>query len=299
MKKVLVIVGPTAVGKSALAVELAKFFNGEIISGDSVQVYRHLNIGSGKINKDEMGGIKHHLLDICSPLEQYNVKLFQNKARFLIEEIASKHKLPIICGGTGLYIRACLYDYCFNSEKETDEAFPELSNLQLYNLLKEVDPACLAKIHINNRKRLLRAYNVYLKSGQTFSLNIAQQKHQMLYDAKIIGLNMLREDLYQKINERVLAMQRAGLKEEIKNLLDNGLTFKAPSLQAIGYKEYEGYFSGEKSEEECLQQIQKNTRNFAKRQITFFKNQLPVEWYDASKLKIEKIVAEVSLWMKN
>lgn len=299
MQKVLVIVGPTAVGKSALAIKLAQSLGGEIISGDSIQVYRGLNIGSAKITEEEKKNIKHHLIDICSPFENYNVNLFVKKARTLIKDIGGRHNLPIICGGTGLYIRACLYDYSFNNEEEPDQDFPLLSNEDLYNILLKVDPVCLTKIHVNNRKRLLRAYNVYLKTGQPFSLNIAKQKHDMLYDAMIIGLNVERELLYKRINERVLQMQKKGLKEEINQLLKQGLTFNNQSLQAIGYKEYADYFYGNKSEEDCLKLIQKNTRNFAKRQLTFFRNQLPVKWYDLNSLNTSQLKEEVSLWMKN
>lgn len=297
MQKVLVIVGPTSSGKSNLAIELAKEFDGEIISGDSIQVYRGLDIGSAKISLSQKEEVTHHLLDILHPEEEYSVAHFQKLARQAISEIIARGKLPILCGGTGLYIRACLYDYSFLQEEEKDCLFEELSNEELYQRLQEVDPNALQKIHVNNRKRLLRAYNVYQKTGKPFSQLIEQQKHDLLYNAKIVGIEVPRDQLYKRINQRAENMVMNGLRLEIENLLAQGITFDNLSMQGIGYREYRDFFEGTKSEEEVVAEIQKNTRNYAKRQMTFFKNQFSVSWYDlAEKEKIKKEVAE---WIQN
>ena len=291
MQKVLVIVGPTASGKSAFGIECAKAFNGEIISGDSIQIYRGLNIGSAKISQDEMSNIKHHLIDIKDANETYSVKEFQERGRSLIEEISLKNKLPIIVGGTGLYIKALLYDYVFFDEEEKDNPYDELSNEDIYDVLLKEDPASLEKIHINNRKRLVRALNV-LRKHKTGSADIAsKQEHKLLYDAKIIGLTLDRESLYERINMRVDKMIEDGLIEEIQGLLDSGINFSNQSMQGIGYKEFKEYFNGEKSLDECIASVKSNTKHFAKRQYTWFKNQMNLNWYedkDSAKKDIEE-----------
>ena len=296
MQKVLVISGPTATGKSDLARYLAKELNGEIISGDSIQVYRGLDIGSAKETEAEQAEVPHHLIDILDPQQRYSVKDFQLQSRRLIAEIAARGRLPIIAEGTGLYIRACLYDYVFEEEEGEDDPYPALSNQELYQRLQELDPKALEKIHPNNRKRLLRAYNVCRKSGMPFSAN-DKAKGEPLYDALIIGLTMEREELYARIDRRVEAMAAAGLKEEIAGLLSQGVDFSCQSMQGIGYKEYKEYFSGEKSEEECLQLIKSHTHHFVKRQYTWFRHQLNVSWHEPQER--EKIRQEVETWLKN
>ena len=295
MYKVLVIVGPTAVGKSSFGIECAKAFNGEIISGDSVQIYKGLDIGSAKIKKEEMMGITHHLIDIKDARETYNVKDFQGLARTLIEDISRRNKLPIIVGGTGLYVKACLYDYRFNDEDTEDEPYDELSNEDIYNILKEKDPLCLNKIHINNRRRLVRALNVLNKTGDKFSANIESQNHELLYDAKIIGLTMDRDKLYERINSRVDMMVNDGLVDEIKGLLEKGVSFDDQAMQGIGYKEFRSYFEEGTSLDKVLDEIKRNSRRFAKRQYTWFKNQMPVTWFETSEL--DKAILEVDRWI--
>lgn len=280
MQKVLVIVGPTASGKSAFGIECAKAFNGEIISGDSIQIYRGLNIGSAKISQDEMSNIKHHLIDIKDANETYSVKEFQERGRSLIEEISLKNKLPIIVGGTGLYIKALLYDYVFFDEEEKDNPYDELSNEDIYDVLLKEDPASLEKIHINNRKRLVRALNVLRKHKTGIADIASKQEHKLLYDAKIIGLTLDRESLYERINMRVDKMIEEGLIEEIQGLLDSGISFSDQSMQGIGYKEFKDYFNGEKSLDECINSVKSNTKHFAKRQYTWFKNQMNLNWYE-------------------
>ena len=283
MEKVLAIVGPTAVGKTSLGIACAKEFNGEVISGDSIQVYKGLDIGSAKINEKEKQGIAHYLIDIKEADDFYSVKEFQEKGRELIEDISKRGKLPIIVGGTGLYIKALLYDYVFYDEKEKDETFDELSNEEIYNILLKKDPECLNKIHVNNRKRLVRALNILKKHDLGISKIKNKQEHILLYDAKIIGLTKERTKLYGAIEERIDKMLDDGLLDEIQGLLNKGITFNSQSMQGIGYKEFEPYFNHEKSLEDCINEVKRNTKHFAKRQYTWFNNQMPVFWFDDNK----------------
>ncbi|MBP3398360.1 MAG: tRNA (adenosine(37)-N6)-dimethylallyltransferase MiaA [Erysipelotrichaceae bacterium] len=281
MKKVLVFTGPTAVGKSDAAVELALKLNGEIISGDSIQVYRGFDIGSGKVTEEEMKGVVHHNLDVLDPKENYSVALFQKQARAAIEEITSHEKLPILCGGTGLYIKACLYDYEFEKDsRELDlTPFESMSSQELVDYLNEKDPKALDTIHPNNRKRLIRACAI-ASTGTTKSQSIEAQKKEMIYDALILGLTCDRKVLHERINQRVLKMQKAGLRQEIETLLHQGVSFDDQSMQGIGYKEWRGYFEGTMSEDEVIEAIQLHSRQFSKRQYTWFNNQFPVVWFD-------------------
>lgn len=282
MNKVLVIVGPTAVGKSDLGVYLAKKFNGEIISGDSIQVYKGLDIGSGKVTEEEMDNIPHYNIDVLEPNEKMSVALFQKTARFLINEITTRGKLPIIVGGTGLYIKACLYDYEFLSENdELDYSeFDNYTNEMLYEYLTEHDPKILESIHVNNRKRLLRAAAL-VKSGSSKSENIENQKHELIYDALIVGCTCERDILHQRINQRVDKMIEKGLESEIKGLLEREITFDDLSMQGIGYKEWKDYFiSKTKNLEETINSIKTHSRQFAKRQYTWFNNQMDVKYFD-------------------
>ncbi len=296
MKKVIVIAGPTAVGKTSFSIEIAKKYGLEIISGDSIQVYKGLDIGSGKVTKEEMDGVPHHLIDILSPKDSYNVSMFQTMARELIEK---SEKPMIICGGTGLYLKACLYDYSFN--KEEAEAYdPELdkyTNEQLYAMLQETDPAQASKIHLNNRRRVIRSLTIQKNTGKTQSEIEKEQKHELLYDPFIIGCTMDRELLYNRINQRVDKMFEDGLEQEIKTLLEQGVLFSDTCMEGIGYKEWKDYFQGNKTKEEVKQMIQKNSRNFAKRQYTWFKHQMPVRWYDVTKQE-ESIWKEIDTFLE-
>lgn len=292
-EKVLVIAGPTASGKSALAIRLAQKFGGEIISGDSIQIYRGLDIGSAKTTQDQQAGIPHYLIDIKDPDENYSVMEFQKLGRQYIEKIAQNGKLPIVCGGTGLYIKALLYDYVFFKEEEADNQYPELSNQQLYDLLALKDPKALEKIHINNRKRLVRALNIIEKHDRGISSIKEAQTHQPLYDILIIGLDVPREILNQRIEKRIDAMMAEGLIDEIAALLAKGISFDNQCMQGIGYKEFAAYFDGQKSLDECVEEVKKNTRRFAKRQMTWFRNQFSVCWLNDE----EEIIKEVSQWL--
>lgn len=283
------IVGPTSVGKTSFGVKCAKLFDGEIISGDSIQVYKGLDIGSAKVTKQEKEGIKHHLIDIKEPSDKYSVKEFQEKGRELIDDISSRNKLPIVVGGTGLYIKALLYDYVFFDEEEKDEQYDDLTNKEIYSLLEKEDPKALEKIHINNRKRLVRALNIVRKHGKGISSIKEEQEHKPIYDVKIIGLTKDRELLKQDIDKRVNQMIDSGLVDEIKKLLDSGINFDNQSMQGIGYKEFKGYFDNTKTLDEVIEQIKINTRHFAKRQYTWFNNQMNMEWYESKDEAIESI----------
>lgn len=293
MKKVLAIVGPTAIGKTDFGIKCANLFNGEIISGDSIQIYKGLNIGSAKASEEELNQAKHHLINIKEANENYSVKEFQEKARILIDDICNRGKLPIIVGGTGLYIKALLYDYVFFDEDEKDNVYESLTNEQIYEILKKEDPESLEKIHINNRKRLVRALNVLEKHKEGISKIKEQQQHNLIYDAKIIGLTIERDELYQRICQRVDAMINQGLINEIETLLKSGINFDNQSMQAIGYKEFKPYFEKTKTLEECVDDVKRNTKHFAKRQYTWFRNQMPINWYNDK----DEALKEIEKWI--
>lgn len=293
MQKVLVIVGPTAVGKTSFGIECAKLFDGEIISGDSIQIYKGLNIGSAKPDKEELSSAKHYLIDIKDPDENYSVKQFQDLCREYIDKIAKDNKLPIIVGGTGLYIKAALYDYTFFEEVNKDEQYEDLSNQQIYDLLMQKDPKALEKIHINNRKRLIRALNIYEKHNKGISTIKDEQDHKPIYDCLIIGLTCDRQQLYKRIDDRVDKMIEEGLEKEIQGLLNKGVSFSNQCMQAIGYKEFKDYFEGDKSLDDVIEDIKRNSRHFSKRQYTFFNNQLDVKWFENT----EEALSEVKKWL--
>ncbi len=292
-QKVLVIAGPTAVGKTGFGIRCAQLFDGEIISGDSVQIYRGLNIGSAKPEKEELDLVRHHLIDIKDANGTYSVKEFQERCRECIREISGREKLPIIVGGTGLYIKAALYDYHFLEEEEKDDPHDDLTNEQLYELLKQKDPKALEKIHVNNRRRLVRALNIYEKHSKGISQIKDEQEHKPIYDCLIIGLTCERGLLFEKINERVDKMMEKGLLEEIEGLLKRGISFSDQSMRGIGYKEFEPYFWKEKSLEKCVEEVKIHSRQFAKRQYTFFNHQMDVKWFTDK----EEALKEVERWL--
>lgn len=278
----MVIVGPTGIGKTSLSIQLAKAFHGEIISGDSMQVYDQMDIGTAKITKEEMEGIPHYLVGIQAYDKPYNVKIFQEKARESIQKILQKQKLPILCGGTGLYLKAALYDYVF--EEETfDEAYTKyletLNNDQLYDLLKSKDPLSCEKIHPNNRKRVIRALQI-VHEGPSKSQREALQEHNPMYDIYFLGLDMDRGLLYERINQRVETMFKQGLVQEATRLFQDSKTWNYTSFQGIGYKEFRPYFEGTETLDRVKENIKKHSRQYAKRQYTWFKHQMPVHWFD-------------------
>lgn len=283
MEKVIVIVGPTAVGKTALSVELAKKFNGEIISGDSLQIYKKLDIGTAKISTSEMSGIPHHLIDVIEPTDNYSVADFQKAGRQLITEITERGHLPIIAGGTGLYIQSLLYDYQLGAKEEVvsdvrkkyEELAGKIGKKQLWEYLKEKDPLAAEKIHWNNQRKVIRALEVFEVTG--YSIMTPKEKPQCLYEYCMIGLDTDRKLLYQRIDQRVDQMIAAGLVDEARFVYSLG---EIQASQGIGYKELYPYFKGEITLEEAVEQIKQNSRRYAKRQLTWFRNRLKAQWFD-------------------
>ncbi|WP_430602140.1 tRNA (adenosine(37)-N6)-dimethylallyltransferase MiaA [Enterococcus sp. DIV0724b] len=301
MEKVLVIVGPTGVGKTSLSIALAKKLNGEIISGDSMQVYKHLDIGTAKVKEEERAGIVHHLIDCRELSETYSVADFQKEGRQAIASITAKGKLPIVVGGTGLYVQALLYDFELGARDEsTDireryEQFAEThGNQSLWELLQKKDSQAAESIHFNNRKKVVRALEVFDKTG--FSILTPKEKPKKLYDYFLVGLETDRTKLYGRINMRVDIMMAQGLLKEAK-LLYNMQTQQ--SIQGIGYKEFFPYFEGKESLEEAIEQVKQNSRRYAKRQLTWFRNRMDASWWDLIQapdtiLTLEK---EIEKWL--
>jgi len=287
MKKVIVITGPTAVGKTKLSIELAKKINGEVINADSTQVYRELDIATAKIKEDEKENIKHHLFDIRDISEDYTVFDYQSDVRKIIADIINEGKTPILVGGTGLYIKACLYDYKFDKEKVMNN-YDELSNEEIFNLLKSKDKNI--DIHINNRKRMIRALNYINNSNELYSEKVKTSK--LFYDAIFIGLTTDRETLYERINRRVDVMLSEGLVDEAKEIFNKNIRSKAV-LTPIGYKELFMYFENKISLEEALSLIKQRSRNYAKRQYTWFNNQMDIKWFNTDFINFDKTVKEV------
>ncbi|MEY2196581.1 tRNA (adenosine(37)-N6)-dimethylallyltransferase MiaA [Neobacillus sp. BF23-41] len=300
-QKLLVIIGPTAVGKTKLSIEMAKRYNGEIISGDSMQIYRGMDIGTAKIKKDEMEGIPHYLIDIKEPFENFSVAEFQLLVRAKIGEIAKKGKLPIIVGGTGLYIQSVIYDYQFSdvSGDETyrlklEERAKKIGNEALYKELLEVDPGSASQIHPNNVRRVIRALEIYHLTGKTMQEFQSTQQQDLLYNTAIVGLSMEREKLYERINYRVDLMMEEGLTEEVKGLYQRGLR-DCQSIQAIGYKEMYAYLEGRVPLEEAIENLKQNSRRYAKRQLTWFRNKMEVSWFDMTNVEdTSKKITEIS-----
>lgn len=297
MEKVIVVVGPTAVGKTKTSIEIAKKFNGEIINGDSTQVYRDLNIGTAKITEAEMEGVTHHLIDMKNPDESFSVAEFQTLVREKIHEINEAGKIPIIVGGTGLYIQSVLYDYEFSEASSNDKLRMELENFAkehgneaLHHKLKEIDIKSSETIHPNNVRRVIRAIEVFEESGVPFSEYLEKQKRELLYDATMIGLTMERDVLYDRINYRVEKMMEEGLLEEVRSLYDRGYQ-DCQALHAIGYRELYDYLEGRLRIEQAIEVIQQNTRRYAKRQFTWFRNKMDITWFDmTSEDKIQQIL---------
>lgn len=293
MNKVLVIVGPTGVGKTKLSIELAKKFNGEIINADSTQVYKGMDIATAKVTPKEMDNIPHHLLDIKDIEQEYNVYDYQKDCRQKIQEILNRKKTPILVGGTGLYIKAALYDYKFEQEISPTVDYSQFSDEDLYKMLVEVDPN--TEIHKNNRKRVERALKYYEIHGMPFSSK--EKTDNLLYDAVFIGLTTDRETLYERINNRVDQMMNVGLLKEAKMIYGSGIRTKAV-MTPIGYKELFDYFEGTNSLESCLDKIRQNSRRYAKRQYTWFNNQMNINWFDVDFSNFDKTIMEVEEHIK-
>jgi len=291
---IIVITGPTGVGKTKLSIELAKKYNAEIINGDAIQIYRGLDIGSAKVTKEEKENVLHHLFDIKDVVEDYSIYDYQKDCRDCISDIQNRGKNVIIVGGTGLYLKSALYDYTLSNENVIDNNYEDVSTEDLYARLVNLDKDI--EIDRFNRRRIIRALNYYL----TFNKSIKDNNHgnKLLYDAKFIGLTTDREKLYQKINERVDKMLKNGLLEEVKSFYDKGIRTK-PLLGGIGYKELYLYLDNQISYEESIELIKKNSRRYAKRQYTFFNHQFDIKWFNVDFDNFNNTVEEVEKYIEN
>jgi tRNA dimethylallyltransferase len=297
-EKLIAIVGPTAVGKTKSSIALAKALNGEIISGDSMQVYKEMDIGTAKITKEEMENVPHYLIDIKEPNEPFSVAEFQAKATALISDINSRGKIPIIVGGTGLYVQAVTHQYNFSTASSNEEYRDKLEKEveengiePLYEELVTIDPKSAASIHPNNHRRVIRALEVFHETGLTMSEYQAKQQKDTPYDLFMIGLTMDREKLYERINLRVDLMVQEGLLDEVKALYDRDIR-ECQSVQAIGYKELYDYFDGTVSLEKAIENLKQNSRRYAKRQLTWFRNKMDINWYDMTTNQ-DKVIEEI------
>ncbi|QKS71356.1 tRNA (adenosine(37)-N6)-dimethylallyltransferase MiaA [Paenalkalicoccus suaedae] len=292
--KLIVIIGPTAVGKTETSIRLAKHFNGEVISGDSMQVYKEMDIGTAKIKPEETAGVPHHLIDVLTPDESYSAADFRTQATELIEDIVSRGKVPMIVGGTGMYIQGLLYNYQFSeigedeSVRQKYEAYEaEHGSEALHKLLASKDADRAATIHPNNIRKVIRALEIIELTGEKIDQS-AEELKESPFDFILIGLTMEREALYTRINERCELMMREGLLKEATRLYESGYE-NAQSMQAIGYKELLPAIRGEEDIKTSLEELKKQSRRFAKRQLTWFRNKMPVTWFDMSHSRDERI----------
>lgn len=288
-EKVIVICGPTASGKTALSIELAKKINGEIVSADSMQIYKDMNIGTAKPTIDEMQGIKHYLLDFVSPEERYSVAQYKQDAKRAIKEIIKKGKTPIIVGGTGLYVDSLIYEIEYNDIKIDEEYRNKLEEIvekngleELYKKALEIDPVAMEKISKNDKKRIMRILEIYKATGKTKTQQeLESRKKPVEYDYRIFAINWDREILYQRINKRVDIMIEQGLVNEVKNILDKYDKFPT-AMQGLGYKEVVDYINGIYTKEEMIEKIKMETRRYAKRQLTWFRKNKQTIWLDGT-----------------
>lgn len=288
-KKVIVICGPTASGKTALSIELAKKINGEIVSADSMQIYKDMNIGTAKPSKQEMQGIKHYLLDCVSPDVRYSVAQYKQDAKSAIKEILLKGKTPIIVGGTGLYVDSLIYEIEYNNIKIDENYRKELEKIAekqgietLYKMALEIDPLAMGKISQNDKKRIMRVLEIYKATGKTKTeQEIESRKNPVEYDYRIFAINWDREILYKRINKRVDIMINKGLIEEVKNILEKYQEFPT-AMQGLGYKEVVDYLNGLYTKEEMIEKIKMETRRYAKRQLTWFRKNKQTIWLDGA-----------------
>ena len=287
-QKLIVITGPTAVGKTGLSIDLAKRVGGEIISADSMQVYKYMDIGTDKIKPEKMEGVPHHLIDFLDPKEDFNVFIFQKLVKEAIADISSRGKVPIIVGGTGFYIQAVLYDIDFTETDEDDSYRKELETRAangegdlLHQELAAIDPESSQIIHANNVKRVIRALEYYKKTGRRISEHNAQQhQNESPYDFRCFVLTDERKTLYSRIEKRVDQMIEEGLEQEVRQIAAMGIPRNATSMQGLGYREMLGYIDGEYDLDRAVYLIKRNTRHFAKRQLTWFKREKEVIWID-------------------
>lgn len=297
-EKLVAIVGPTAVGKTKVSIELAKALGGEIINGDSMQVYKGMDIGTAKITDKEMEGIPHHLFDIKDPTEPYSAAEFQELARPLVTEINARGNIPIVVGGTGMYIKALTHKFNFSDtdsdpdfRKKMEDIYKKQGSVSLYEKLKSIDPESAVTIHPNNVRRVIRALEIHHTTGAPASEQ-RKQENESPYRLATVGLTMERDRLYQRIDRRVDQMVEDGLIDEVRRLYENGVR-DCQSIQAIGYKEVYSYLKGECSKEEAIEQLKRNSRRYAKKQFTWFRHQMNVRWFDMTEEDVQKKISTI------
>ena len=287
---IYVICGPTGSGKTNAANKIAEFLNAPIINADAFQIYKDMDIGTAKLDKNNPNYFRYHLLDVVTPEENFSVKEYQDLFRKELNNLLKDYKDIVVCGGTGLYIKASLYDYHFAEFDDDTSDLEKMTNEELYKLLESLDPEALKSIHINNKKRIIRAISIARSSNQTKSETINDQKHELIYKSvRFLMINPDREVLYKNINNRVDSMFEKGLITEVKNLVKK-YKLSTTSKQAIGYKEVLMFLNNEIELEECKEMIKQRSRNYAKRQWTFFNNQLPVEKYENGESIIQEVL---------
>lgn len=294
-RPLIILTGPTAVGKTALSIGLAKAVDGEIISADSMQVYRKMNIGTAKIQQSEMQGVRHHLIDILDPGEDFNVVLFKKYALEAMKDIYSRGKIPVVVGGTGFYIQALLYDINFEDNdndmsyrEELQTLSAEHGNSYIHDMLAGVDPESAEKIHENNVKRVIRALEFYKKTGMKISKhNEAESQKESPYNFEYFVLNDDRQKLYDRIDRRIDIMLADGLLDEVRSLVDEGYSRDLVSMQGLGYKEMIDYIQERYTLDEAVYTLKRDTRHFAKRQVTWFKREKQVTWVNKNEFDSE------------
>lgn len=287
-ENLFILIGPTAIGKTALSIDLAKKLNGEIISSDSMQIYKYMDVGTAKVTKDEMEGIPHHLIDMVYPDEEYTVSNYQKDASKLIEDINSRNKLPMVVGGTGLYINSLVYNLNFAKVAPDEDYRLELEELAnkhgdayIHDRLGEIDAKSSLNISVNDRRRIIRALEIYKVTGKTMSEHNENFRREVdKYNLSMICLNMDRSKLYDRINRRVDIMIEQGLVDEVKGILDKGYHKDLVSLKGIGYKEIIMYLEGDITLEDAIEKIKQGSRNYAKRQLTWFRRDKRIKWID-------------------
>lgn len=306
--KLIVLAGPTGIGKTEISLDLAKRLNAEVVSADSMQIYQYMDIGTAKIKEDEMRGIQHHLLDIIKPDEDFTVSDYRKEASLRIKEINQRGKIPLLVGGTGLYINSLVYKLNFTQVKaneafriRVEEEADKFGNQYIHDKLREIDPESADKIATADRKRIVRALEIIDSTGKKMSeYNKDFRKETNKYDLRMICLDMDRQDLYEKINNRVDKMVEKGLIEEVKKILDMGYSKELVSLQAIGYKEIISYLEGEISLDKSLEIIKQSSRNYAKRQLTWFRRDKRFIWfnldsYSSRELLLDHIIEKIDI----
>ena len=300
MKDLFILAGPTAIGKTEISIKLAQRLNGEIISADSMQIYKYMDVGSAKISEAEMGGVPHHLIDIIEPTEGFSVAEFKEKAQRAIEEITDKNKLPMIVGGTGFYINSLVYNYSFadtNKDEQYRDYLTKLAathgNEYVHNLLKDIDEESFNKLYPNDLKRVIRALEVYRVSGKPMSEFSAEQNIlDIPYNVYYFVLNMDRKKLYSRINSRVDIMMKSNLIHEVMKLKEMGYNADMQSMKGIGYKEILYYLNNEISLEEAVEMIKQGSRNYAKRQLTWFRKDPRINWINKDDFKSDDEIVE-------